>query len=288
MARLPSLSTALVSVGSLDSYIHYVNQIPMLTLEEEKDLANRLFNSNDLEAAKQLILPHLRFVVRVAQRYSGYGLALNDLIQEGNIGLMKAVKRFDPRVGVRLVTFAVHWIKAEIHEFILRNWRIVKIATTKAQRKLFFNLRSIKKHLGSLTQAEAFEVAKDLGVKSSDVYEMEKRMSAYDTSFDLPTDDDGDEGGSTQFVPSQYLEDERYNPATQFETEDSTEQSQQTLQHALAQLDARSCDILQQRWLNSEKKTLQELAAHYKVSAERIRQLEQAAMEKLKKLLGES
>lgn len=289
--HLPSIPTAtgsqsLLSIGSLEAYIRYVNQIPMLTLEEEQDLGERLFNSNDLEAAKKLVLSHLRFVVRVAERYSGYGLALGDLIQEGNIGLMKAVRRFDPRVGVRLVSFAVHWIKAEIHEFILRNWRIVKIATTKAQRKLFFNLRSAKKRLGWFTKNEVDEVARDLGVDPSVVYEMEARMNAYDTSFDL-SDEDEEEGGNggVRLVPSQYLVDERYDPAKQFENDDAIESGQQALQHGLTLLDSRSRDILQKRWLNSDKATLQELAAHYQISAERVRQLEQAAMAKLKEAL---
>lgn len=283
MGHLPSISNSLVSVGNLESYIQYVNQIPMLTLEEEKDLTERLFNANDLEAAKRLILPHLRFVVRVAKRYSGYGLALGDLIQEGNIGLMKAVRRFDPKVGVRLVTFAVHWIKAEIHEFILRNWRIVKIATTKAQRKLFFNLRSAKKRLGSFTAKEVAEVAQDLGVSSDEVYEMEMRMNASDTSFE-PTSESGNDS-SKQLVPAHYLEDERYNPAIEFEAQDSTQNGHNALEQGLAHLDPRSRDILQKRWLNSEKATLQALALEYKVSAERVRQLEQAAMNKLKGLM---
>lgn len=291
MTHLPSIPTAtgsqsLLSIGSLEAYIRYVNQIPMLTLEEEQDLGERLFHSNDLEAAKKLVVSHLRFVVRVAERYSGYGLALGDLIQEGNIGLMKAVRRFDPRVGVRLVSFAVHWIKAEIHEFILRNWRIVKIATTKAQRKLFFNLRSAKKRLGWFTKNEVDEVARDLGVDPSVVYEMEARMNAYDTSFDL-SDEDEEEGGNggVRLVPSQYLVDERYDPAKQFEKDDSIESGQQALQHGLTLLDSRSRDILQKRWLNSDKATLQELAAHYQISAERVRQLEQAAMAKLREAL---
>jgi len=260
----------------------------MLTLEEEKDLTERLFNSNDLEAAKKLILAHLRFVVRVAERYSGYGLALGDLIQEGNIGLMKAVRRFDPRIGVRLVSFAVHWIKAEIHEFILRNWRIVKIATTKAQRKLFFNLRSAKKRLGWSTRNEVDEIAKELGVSAKDVYEMEARMNAYDTSFDLPVDDQDEEGGGatrTKLVPAQYLMDERYDPLQQLETDNTTEYEHHALQHCLMQLDSRSRDILQKRHLNIKKTTLHALAKQHAISAERVRQLEQAAFAKLKSAL---
>lgn len=283
----PSTFSPLVSVGSLGAYIRYVNQIPILTLDEEKDLTTRLFNSNDLEAAKKLVLSHLRFVVRVAERYSGYGLALGDLIQEGNIGLMKAVRRFDPRIGVRLVSFAVHWIKAEIHEFILRNWRIVKIATTKAQRKLFFNLRSAKKRLGWSTRKEVDAIAKELGVSSGEVYEMEARMNAHDTSFDLSMDDEEEEGGagSAKFAPSQYLVDERYDPAQQFEMDDSTEHEQKALRRCLMLLDPRSRDILQKRHLNPEKATLQALAKQHDISAERVRQLEQAAMAKLKNVL---
>jgi len=293
MTRLPSIATAsgsssLLPIGSLEAYIRYVNQIPMLTLEEEQELAALLFDSNDLEAAKRLVLSHLRFVVRVAERYSGYGLALGDLIQEGNIGLMKAVRRFDPRIGVRLVSFAVHWIKAEIHEFILRNWRIVKIATTKAQRKLFFNLRSAKKRLGWFTKTEVDAVAQDLGVDPSAVYEMEARMNAYDTSFDLSADEENEEGStgsSAKLAPSQYLADESYDPAYQFEISNSSEYGQQALQHCLELLDSRSRDILERRWLASEKATLQDLAGEYRISAERVRQLEQAAMNKLKKAL---
>ncbi len=288
MVQSLSTLTSLVPVGSLEAYIRQVNQIPMLTLEEEKDLTERLFNSNDLEAAKKLILAHLRFVVRVAERYSGYGLALGDLIQEGNIGLMKAVRRFDPRIGVRLVSFAVHWIKAEIHEFILRNWRIVKIATTKAQRKLFFNLRSAKKRLGWSTRNEVDEIAKELGVSAKDVYEMEARMNAYDTSFDLPVDDQDDEGGGatrTKLVPAQYLMDERYDPLQQLETDNTTEYEHHALQHCLMQLDSRSRDILQKRHLNIKKTTLHALAKQHAISAERVRQLEQAAFAKLKHAL---
>lgn len=287
--QLPTLTSLVPAGGSLEAYIRYANQIPILTLEEEQALTERLFNSNDLEAAKKLILSHLRFVVRVAERYAGYGLALGDLIQEGNIGLMKAVRRFDPRVGVRLVTFAVHWIKAEIHEFIIRNFRIVKIATTKAQRKLFFNLRSAKKRLGWSTPQEVEAIAKDLGVSSSEVYEMEARMNAYDTSFDLSMDDEEEEGstGSAKLAPSQYLIDERYNPAQQLEMRDSTEQGQQAVQRCLKLLDSRSRDIVQKRYLNPEKATLQTLAKEHKISAERVRQLEQTAMTKLKDALSD-
>jgi RNA polymerase sigma-32 factor len=268
--------------NSLDTYINHVNQVPMLSQEEEFQLATRLQEQNDLSAAKQLVLPHLRYVVRVARGYLGYGLPLNDLIQEGNIGLMKAVKRFNPQVGVRLVTFAMHWIKAEIHEFVLRNWRIVKVATTKAQRKLFFNLRNMKKHLGWLTQEEVAAMAKDLRVKPETVREMEMRLSMTDAAFDGHQDDDEEQ---VNFTPSAYLEDHRFNPALQLESSDWSEQSQIALQDALTQLDERSQEILQTRWLAEEKSTLQELADKYQVSAERIRQLEKNAMLKLKTAL---
>lgn len=264
---------------SLDAYLAKVYQIPMLTAEEELHLATRLRDENDLFAAKQLVLPHLRYVVRVARGYLGYGLPLNDLIQEGNIGLMKAVKRFDPNVGVRLVTFAMHWIKAEIHEFVLRNWRIVKVATTKAQRKLFFNLRQMKKHLGWLTPDEVSEMAKDLRVKPETVREMEMRLSTSDAAFDGHPDEDDDK---THFAPAMYLEDTHANPLHQLEANDGAEKSHAALQNALMQLDERSQDILQTRWLADEKATLQELADKYQVSAERIRQLEKMAMQKLK------
>jgi len=266
------------SINSLDAYISYVNQIPMLSQNEEQELALRLQKSNDLAAARQLVLTHARFVVRIAKGYMGYGLQLGDLIQEGNIGLMKAVKRFNPEVGVRLVTFAVHWIKAEMHEFILRNWRIVKIATTKAQRKLFFNLRTMKKRLGWFTNEEISAVAKDLGVEPETVREMEMRLSASDASFDAHSDDDENE----TYAPAGYLEDLRYNPAKELETTDSLEQSETALHKALLQLDDRSQSILTARWLNDEKATLQDLAEKYHVSAERIRQLEKNAMKKLK------
>lgn len=272
-------------ISSIDAYISRVNRIPMLTQPQEFALAERLHAQNDLEAAKQLVLPHLRYVVRIAQSYKGYGLAINDLIQEGNIGLMKAVKRFNPKMGVRLVTFAVHWIKAEIHEFILRNWRIVKVATTKAQRKLFFNLRSMKKQLTWFTEKEVQQVAKDLKVKPETVREMEMRMSNHDMAFDAHDDDDED---SAAFAPAAYLEDHRYNPATQLEKTDWSEQSGSTMHEALAKLDERSQEIIQARWLDENKLTLQELADKYQVSAERIRQLEKMAMQKLKMALVEA
>lgn len=266
-------------VSSIETYTSYVNQIPLLTQPEELALATRLYKENDLDAAKQLVLSHLRYVVRVAKGYSGYGLPLNDLIQEGNIGLMKAVKRFNPDVGVRLVTFAMHWIKAEIHEFVLRNWRIVKIATTKAQRKLFFNLRQMKKHLGWLTQAEVNDVARDLRVKPETVREMEMRLAASDTAFDCHSDDDDE---TARFAPAAYLEDQRFNPATESEHTDWANQSHSALQSALMTLDTRSQEILNARWLADKKATLQELADKYNVSAERIRQLEKNAMQKLR------
>lgn len=269
-------------IGSPESYIQAIRQIPMLTADEEKALAERFYNHNDLEAARSLVLAHLRFVVQVAKGYSGYGLAEADLIQEGNIGLMKAVKRFNPNIGVRLVSFAVHWIKAEIHEFILRNWRIVKVATTKAQRKLFFNLRSAKKRLGWFSKEEVNAVAQDLGVSPKVVLEMEQRLNAHDMAFD-PLSDDDDEGNDSRFhVPANYLEDNRYDPAHLLEDKDWVSQGQQQLQTAFGNLDKRSQDILHGRWLAEPKVTLQELATKYQISVERIRQLEQNAIKKLK------
>lgn len=268
-------------IGNLDIYIEQVNKIPLLSAEEEFEFATRYREQEDLEAAQRLILPHLRFVVRVAKAYLGYGLALGDLIQEGNIGLMKAVKRFDPKMGVRLVSFAVHWIKAEIQEFILRNWRIVKVATTKAQRKLFFNLRKAKKNLGWFNHEEVNAVAEDLGVTPQQVTEMETRLSAHDTSFDLSSDDEDSEHHESA-APVLYLEDHRYDPARQLEFFDSTEQGNDKLHIALNKLDQRSQHIVTQRWLAEPKATLQDLANHYQVSAERIRQLEQNAMKKLR------
>lgn len=272
-----------IPVGSIDAYVSYVNQIPMLSQEEEFSLGERLQKQNDLSAAKLLVLPHLRYVVRIAKGYLGYGLPLNDLIQEGNIGLMKAVKRFNPTMGVRLVTFAAHWIKSEIHEFILRNWRIVKVATTKAQRKLFFNLRSMKKNLGWFTEEEVNDVAKDLKVKPETVREMELRLSSSDAAFDAYDDDDDE---TAHFAPAGYLEDHRFNPAHQHETSEQSEQSGSLLQEALKQLDPRSQEIISARWLDDENKlTLQDLADKYQVSAERIRQLEKSAMQKLKEAM---
>lgn len=270
------------SSGSLEAYIATVNRIPMLTAEEEIELATRLQEQDDLDAARQLIMSHLRFVVHVARNYSGYGLPQADLIQEGNIGLMKAVRRFDPAVGVRLVSFAVHWIKAEIHEYVLKNWRMVKIATTKAQRKLFFNLRKMKKRLGWFTPEEVNTVAEELGVSTNDVLEMEARMSAYDQAFELSSDDDDARENQT-FSPAQYLEDKRSDVAEEVENEQWESYTQQRLLSAIKTLDERSQDIVRARWLNEENKlTLQELADKYQISAERIRQLEANAMKKLR------
>ncbi len=270
----------MVPLQSLEVYIARVNQIPVLTASEEHELATRYYDQQDLEAARQLVMSHLRFVVRIARGYKGYGLALGDLIQEGNIGLMKAVKRFNPQIGVRLVSFAVHWIKAEIQEFVLRNWRIVKVATTKAQRKLFFNLRKARKQLSWFSQEEVEAVAEDLGVTPENVREMEARLSSHDMSFDAPLEDD--ESGHKDHAPVLYLEDHRYDPSRQLEKSDYTEQSQDKLAQALVKLDVRSQQIIQERWLNEPKATLQDLAQRYNVSAERVRQLEQNAMKKLR------
>lgn len=271
------------AIGSLNAYIAKINQIPLLTLEEEQDLATRFRASGDIEAARQLVMSHLRFVSKIARGYMGYGLAMGDLIQEGNIGLMKAVKRFDPTMGVRLVSFAVHWIKAEMHEFILKNWRIVKIATTKAQRKLFFNLRKADKQLSWFSPEETRAIATDLNVTTSEVQLMEKRLCVYDESFNgHDTDDD-----AVALAPEQYLEDNRYNPALQVEHNDWVDRRESNLQQALSLLDKRSQDVLAQRWLIEEKATLHELAAKYNVSAERIRQIEKSAMDKIKKALIE-
>ena len=272
-----SLSAPGVNLGA---YISTVNQIPILTAEQEKELAERYYYDQDLDAAKLLVMSHLRFVVHIARSYAGYGLPQGDLIQEGNLGLMKAVKRFDPTMGVRLVSFAVHWIKAEIHEYVIRNWRIVKIATTKAQRKLFFNLRSLKKSSKKLTLEEAQSIANDLNVTAEQVLEMEGRLTAYDAAFEAQGDDDDE--GSTYVAPALYLEDNRYDPARLVENEDYEEQSTSALHEAMEQLDDRSRNILQRRWLDDDKSTLHELAAEYNVSAERIRQLEKNAMEKIK------
>jgi len=277
------LSLSYANIGApganLEAYMRTVSSIAVLSAEEEHKLAERLFYDGDLEAARQLVMSHLRFVVHIAKSYSGYGLPQGDLIQEGNVGLMKAVKRFDPEKGVRLVSFAVHWIKAEIHEFVLRNWRIVKVATTKAQRKLFFNLRKSKKELRQFTAAEIKSVANDLNVTPKDVREMEGRLGAYDAAFDASGDQDDDKA---ILAPANYLEDKAADPALLMENENYAESANAQLRHAMADLDERSQDILQQRWLTDNKATLHELAAKYSVSAERIRQLEKSAMNKLK------
>ena len=265
--------------GNLKSYINSIHNIGILSSEEEKKLAEDLYYRNDLDAARKLVLAHLRFVVHIAKTYSGYGLSEADLIQEGNIGLMKAVRRFNPEVGVRLISFAVHWIKAEIHEYVLRNWKIVKIATTKAQRKLFFNLRSKKKDLGWLTEEEVKSISEDLGVKPSDVKEMEKRLSGLDMSFD-PLE--GDANKKANYAPANYLEDSTSNPSEIIEKEDDSSLNTAQLYEALKQLDDRSRDIIYDRWLSAEKLTLHELAEKYGISAERVRQIEQNAMKKVK------
>ena len=270
---------ALVPGANLEAYVNTVNSIPLLTPEQERELAESLYYEQDLEAARQMVLAHLRFVVLIARSYSGYGLAQADLIQEGNVGLMKAVKRFNPEMGVRLVSFAVHWIKAEIHEFILRNWRIVKVATPKAQRKLFFNLRSQKKRLAWLNNDEVHRVAESLGVEPREVREMESRLTGHDMAFDPAAEADDDSAFQS---PANYLEDHRYDPARQLEDADWTDNSTSNLHEALEVLDERSRDILYQRWLAEEKATLHDLAQKYNVSAERIRQLEKSAMNKLK------
>jgi len=271
-----------VPSGNLSGYLTTANQFEILSAEKEHALATELKANGNLDAARELILSHLRFVAHIARGYAGYGLAQSDLIQEGNIGLMKAVKRFDPEVGVRLVSFAVHWIRAEIHEFILRNWRIVKVATTKAQRKLFFNLRKNKKRLGWFSHDEVQMVAETLGVKPETVVEMESRLSGHDVCFDGYNDDD-DEG--SYFAPSGYLESATDEPSKLLEKADWSSHNEARLGKALSDLDERSRDILQQRWLTEDKSTLHELAEVYDISAERVRQLEKAAMQKLRTAL---
>ncbi len=265
-------------VGSLDAYVQTVKAIPVLSRQEELELARKFRDENDLDAARALVMSQLRFVVHIARSYAGYGLPIGDLIQEGNIGLMKAVKRFDPEVGVRLITYAVHWIRAEIHEFVLRNWRLVKVATTKAQRKLFFNLRKAKKNLGWLSAEETEAVAEDLGVSPHEVTEMENRLSSYDLSFD-PTPDADEE---STYAPAMYLPNPELNPADALETENTAQHASAGLQNALESLDQRSREILQSRWLAEQKETLHTLADRYGVSAERIRQIEAAAIRKLR------
>ncbi len=269
----------MVPGANLPAYVQAVSSIPILSAERERELAEDLYFNDNLAAARELVMSHLRFVVHIARSYSGYGLAEADLIQEGNVGLMKAVKRFNPEKGVRLVSFAVHWIKAEMHEYILRNWRIVKVATTKAQRKLFFNLRSAKKDLAWLSADEARAVADELGVDVREVHRMEGRLSSRDLAYDAPPDADDDDAWQ---APQYYLEDHSADPALAVESNDWQQSSEERLHDALAGLDERSRDILSQRWLADEKATLHDLAARYNVSAERIRQLEQTAMKKLR------
>ena len=280
-ALVPSMPTALSAPGvNLGAYINAVHQIPILTAEQEHALAHRYTDEGDVEAARLLVMSHLRFVIHIARSYSGYGLPQGDLIQEGNVGLMKAVKRFDPNKGVRLVSFAVHWIKAEIHEFVIRNWRIVKVATTKAHRKLFFNLRSLKKTNNQLTLEEAEAIAKDLNVTVKQVLEMESRLTSYDASFEAQSDDE-DEG---RYAPQYFLED-GVDPADMVEDADWEESNNTALMEAMEDLDDRSRDIVQQRWLNEQKATLHELAAEYNISAERVRQIEKNAMDKIKEAM---
>src|SRR5688500_4613669 len=273
-------------IGSLDAYIAHVSRIPVLSRKEENTLAVRFREHNDLAAARQLVLSHLRFVVHIARGYTGYGLPIGDLIQEGNVGLMKAVKRFDPSVGVRLVSFAVHWIRAEIHEYVLRNWRLVKIATTKAQRKLFFNLRKFKKNLGWLTESETRAIASDLGVTTAEVTDMEQRLSSRDLSFDPAPDADEEDGSS--YSPSAYLQTPDSDPAIAVEREQWDDDTADRLAQAMLTLDDRSQHILRSRWMTDEKATLHELADKYGVSAERIRQIEANAIKKLRGLVADA
>src|SRR3954469_2261745 len=285
-----STSTSLQPIGvlapgaNLNAYVQAVSAFSILTVEQEQKLAEDLYYNGNLDAARKLVMAHLRFVVHIARSYNGYGLPLGDLVQEGNVGLMKAVKRFNPEKGVRLVSFAVHWIKAEIHEFILKNWRIVKIATTKAQRKLFFNLRGAKKRLAWLSNDEAAAVAQDLGVEVKQVREMEGRLASYDAGFDADEDDED----SSYVAPAHYLEDNRYDPAVRLEESNWEESNVNGLESAMQKLDDRSRAILQRRWLNDDKATLHDLAAEYGVSAERIRQLEKNAMNKVKTMMMEA
>src|SRR5271156_1457488 len=292
MGDFMTASTALIArngdlalagpLGSLDAYLDRVGRIPVLTRDEERDLAEGYRSRGDLDAARELVLSHLRFVVHIARGYSGYGLPVGDLIQEGNVGLMKAVKRFDPDVNVRLVSFAVHWIRAEIHEYVLRNWRLVKIATTKAQRKLFFNLRRMKKNLAWLSEAETAAVAKDLGVEIADVREMEQRLSARDMSFDPAPESDEEEA----YSPALYLPASNADPAVEVERAEWEEDSTDRLSIALEKLDERSRSILKRRWMTDDKATLHELADEYGISAERVRQVESNAISKLKGLMA--
>ncbi|MGH8219479.1 MAG: RNA polymerase sigma factor RpoH [Steroidobacteraceae bacterium] len=282
VARDPDFALA-GPIGSLDAYLERVGRIPVLTRDEERQLALRFRDEGDLEAARELVLSHLRFVVHIARGYAGYGLPMGDLIQEGNVGLMKAVKRFDPNLNVRLVSFAVHWIRAEIHEYVLRNWRLVKVATTKAQRKLFFNLRRLKKNLTWLSGEETRAVARDLGVSPAEVTEMEKRLAARDLSFDPAPDADDEESA---FSPAAFLPAPAADPAESVEAEEWESDSADRLHRALGRLDERSRDILEQRWIGEDKATLHELADKYGVSAERIRQIESNALTKLRTLMA--
>ena len=276
-SKMQNMALAVPLSGSIESYIQAVSGINMLTAEEERSLAERLRDDEDIDAARRLVMSHLRFVVLIAKSYSGYGLPQADLIQEGNIGLMKAVKRFDPTVGVRLVSFAVHWIKAEIHEFVLKNWRIVKVATTKAQRKLFFNLRKAKKRLGWFTHEEVQKVASELGVSTKEVLQMEARMSSQDQAFDLTADDDE----NTNFAPVQYLQDKTADVEQDVIDSNWDKRASKRLYAAIKTLDSRSQEIIETRWLSDDKTTLQDLADKYQVSAERVRQIEKNAMKKL-------
>jgi RNA polymerase sigma-32 factor len=295
MTAIAPVATALVArqkdfvlagpVGSFDAYMDKVSRIPVLSREDEAVLANRFRNDGDLDAARDLVLSHLRFVVHIARGYSGYGLPLGDVVQEGNVGLMKAVKRFDPSVGVRLVSFAVHWIRAEIHEYVLRNWRLVKVATTKAQRKLFFNLRKMKKNLAWLSHEETLAVARDLNVTPAEVTEMEKRLAARDLSFD-PVPDAGNEDGDETYSPAAYLPAPDSDPATQIENAEWEDTTGDRLQAAMKTLDPRARDIVVSRWTGEATATLHDLAGKYGVSAERIRQIEANAIKKLRGLMA--
>ena len=280
--RNPSELVLAGPVGSFDAYIDAISRIPVLTREEEVSLATRLRADNDLDAARQLVLSHLRFVVHIARGYAGYGLPVGDLVQEGNVGLMKAVRRFDPTVGVRLVSFAVHWIRAEIHEYVLRNWRLVKVATTKAQRKLFFNLRKYKRSLGWLTADETRAVARDLGVSTEEVTEMERRLASRDLSFDPAPDADEEE---ESYSPASYLPAPDADPAIAVERAEWDDDTSSKVAEALDKLDARSQAILKSRWMTEQKATLHELADQFGISAERVRQIEANAIKKLRKLV---
>ncbi len=281
--RTPAELALAGPIGSFDAYVDTVSRIPVLSREDEHELATRFHGAGDLDAARQLVLSHLRFVLHIARDYSGYGLPLGDLVQEGNVGLMKAVKRFDPAVGVRLVSFAVHWIRAEIHEYVLRNWRLVKVATTKAQRKLFFNLRKYKRNLGWLSAEETQAVARDLGVSAHDVTEMERRLSSRDVSYDPLPESEDDESAS--YTPAAYLPAPDADPAVAVERAEWDDQMSDRVAYAMTQLDARSRAILEARWIAESKATLHDLADQYGVSAERIRQIEANAIRKLKKLV---